>query len=142
MNMNKPSLNCIMKTPALKLALALITMLTAVTLTSCDDDDYYNLQGCYQNSNYAFELYQFNYDGSGYYQVSPSEVYYFTDFNVTSGGYLTVNWYDPSDPYSSNWETVGAISITNSGDMFILDYYGGNSQGYLRISRRDDPIFF
>ena len=140
--MNTSPLNNLMKNSVHKLVLTIVVLITAVTLASCDDDDYYYLQGCYQNSNHAFELYQFNSDGSGYYQVSPSEVYYFTDFNVTSGGYLTVNWYDPSDPYSSNWETVGAISITDSGDMFILDYYGGNSRGYLRISRRDDPIFF
>ena len=37
-------------------------------------------------------------------------------------------------------EIVGAIAITNSGDMFILNY-GGNSQGYVRISYRDDFIF-
>ena len=140
--MNTSPLNNLMKNSVHKLVLTIVVLIPAVTLASCDDDDYYYPQGCSQNSHYAFELYQFNSDGSGYYQVSPSEVYYFTDFNVTSGGYLTVNWYDPSDPYSSNWETVGAISITNSGDMFILDYYGGNSQGYLRISHRNGPIFF
>ena len=120
--------------------MAIVVMISAVALTACDDDDDFYLQGCYQNQSYAYELYQFNSDGTGYYQVSPAEVYYFTDFTVSGAGYLNANWYDPDDPYSSNWERVGAIAITNSGDMFILNY-GGNSQGYVRISYRDDFIF-
>ena len=110
-------------------AVVLTMIISAVSFSACDDDDWdgpdddYGMVGTWQSpTSYGTYVYEFYGDGSGCAYYVGGEFAYFSDY-TTAGGILSIDW------DTEGWIDQGYITFTGP-NSFSLQSMNGGSYGY------------